>query len=46
LLPSFTLISAGLLWLAGALTVWTGWQYLMSTWAHFDSPPTTPTEPE
>jgi CDP-diacylglycerol--glycerol-3-phosphate 3-phosphatidyltransferase len=38
LLPSFTLISAGLLWIAGVLTVWTGWQYLMSTWAHFDSP--------
>ena len=39
LLPSFTLISAGLLWLAAALTVWTGWQYLMSTWSYFDTPP-------
>jgi len=46
LLPSFTLISAGLLWLAGLLTVWTGWQYLMSTWAHFDSPPTPPADPQ
>jgi CDP-diacylglycerol--glycerol-3-phosphate 3-phosphatidyltransferase len=39
LLPSFGLISALLLWLAAALTVWTGWQYLMSVWPHFDSPP-------
>ena len=45
LLPSFTLISAGLLWIAGILTVWTGWQYLMSTWAHFDSPPQPPVPP-
>jgi cardiolipin synthase len=39
LLPSFGLISGGLLWLAAILTVWTGWQYLMSVWPHFDSPP-------
>ncbi len=45
LLPSFTLISAGLLWIAGILTVWTGWQYLMSVWAHFDSPPQPPVPP-
>jgi cardiolipin synthase len=45
LLPSFTLISAGLLWIAGLLAVWTGWQYLMSTWAHFDSPPPPPADP-
>lgn len=37
LLPSFGFISGLLLWLAGALTVWTGWQYLASTWPHFDS---------
>lgn len=42
LLPSFTLISATLLWIAGALTVWTGWQYLRSVWVHFDSPPVDP----
>jgi cardiolipin synthase (CMP-forming) len=42
LLPSFTLISAGLLWLAAILTVWTGWQYLRSTWVHFDSPVSRP----
>jgi CDP-diacylglycerol--glycerol-3-phosphate 3-phosphatidyltransferase len=40
LLPSFGLISATLLWLAAALTVWTGWQYLVSVWPHFDSPTT------
>ncbi|MEO6012200.1 MAG: CDP-diacylglycerol--glycerol-3-phosphate 3-phosphatidyltransferase [Devosia sp.] len=39
LLPSFGLISALLLWIAAGLTVWTGWQYLRSSWAHFDSPP-------
>jgi len=37
LLPSFGFISAGLLWIAGALTVWTGWQYLAASWVHFDS---------
>lgn len=42
LLPSFGLISGGLLWLAAILTVWTGWQYLSSTWAHFGSPPPPP----
>ena len=45
LLPSFTLISAGLLWIAAILTVWTGWQYLMSSWAHFDSPQQPPVPP-
>ena len=45
LLPSFTLISAGLLWIAGLLTVWTGWQYLMSTWSYFDAPPQPPVPP-
>jgi CDP-diacylglycerol--glycerol-3-phosphate 3-phosphatidyltransferase len=38
LLPSFGFISALLLWLAAGLTVWTGWQYLLSVWPHFDSP--------
>ena len=27
-----------LLWLAGALTVWTGWQYLLSVWPYFSAP--------
>jgi CDP-diacylglycerol--glycerol-3-phosphate 3-phosphatidyltransferase len=27
-----------LLWLAGILTVWTGWQYLMSVWPYFSAP--------
>ncbi len=38
LLPSFGLISSGLLWIAGALTVWTGWQYLVSVWPYFGVP--------
>ena len=44
LLPSFGFISAALLWLAAALTVWTGWQYLQSVWIHFDSPPVPPAD--
>ncbi len=31
-------ISDILLWLAGALTVWTGWQYLVSVWPYFSAP--------
>src|SRR3569833_1873242 len=31
-------ISALLLWLAGILTVWTGWQYLLSVWPYFSAP--------
>jgi cardiolipin synthase (CMP-forming) len=45
LLPSFGFISGGLLWLAALLTVWTGWQYLASTWVHFASPPPPPPTP-
>jgi CDP-diacylglycerol--glycerol-3-phosphate 3-phosphatidyltransferase len=37
LLPSFGLISSLLLWLAGILTVWTGWQYLLSVWPYFSA---------
>ncbi|MGV3490791.1 MAG: CDP-diacylglycerol--glycerol-3-phosphate 3-phosphatidyltransferase [Devosia sp.] len=44
LLPSFGFISGALMWLAALLTVWTGWQYLLSVWPHFDSPPLPPTE--
>jgi cardiolipin synthase len=38
LLPSFWFISSGLLWIAGLLTVWTGWQYLRSVWPYFSAP--------
>ena len=37
LLPGFGLISSLLLWIAGALTVWTGWQYLVSVWPYFSA---------
>lgn len=36
LLPSFGLISSGLLWLAAILTVWTAWQYLRRAWPHLE----------
>jgi cardiolipin synthase len=26
------------LWIAAALTVWTGWEYLRSTWPHLSGP--------
>jgi len=45
LLPSFGFISGTLMWIAAALTVWTGWQYLMSTWPHLDTPPQPPVPP-
>jgi CDP-diacylglycerol--glycerol-3-phosphate 3-phosphatidyltransferase len=45
LLPSFGFISGTLLWIAAALTVWTGWQYLASSWAHLDTPPQPPVPP-
>lgn len=38
LLPGFGLISSLLLWIAGGLTVWTGWQYLVSVWPYFSAP--------
>ena len=38
LLPGFNLIADLLLWIAGALTVWTGWQYLVSVWPYFSAP--------
>jgi CDP-diacylglycerol--glycerol-3-phosphate 3-phosphatidyltransferase len=31
------LIAKLLLWLAGILTVWTGWQYFMSVWPYFSA---------
>lgn len=45
LLPSFGLISGTLLWIAAALTVWTGWQYLVSSWPHLDTPAQPPVPP-
>ncbi|MGV8854945.1 MAG: CDP-diacylglycerol--glycerol-3-phosphate 3-phosphatidyltransferase [Devosia sp.] len=32
--PELGLVSDILLWLAGALTLWTGWQYLAASWPH------------
>ena len=34
--PALPLI--GRLWIAAALTVWTGWEYLRSTWPHLSGP--------
>lgn len=31
-------ISHVVLWIAGGLTVWTGWEYLRSTWPHLAGP--------
>ncbi len=38
LLPGFAIIGELLLWIAGAMTVWTGWQYLRSVWPYFAAP--------
>jgi cardiolipin synthase len=35
-----------LLWLAAILTVWTGWQYLLSVWPYFSAPSAAPTPDE
>lgn len=45
LLPSFGFISGTLLWIAAALTVWTGWQYLLSSSPHLDTPAQPPVPP-
>jgi cardiolipin synthase len=34
IVPGLGLVSDILLWLAGILTVWTGWQYLRASWPH------------
>jgi cardiolipin synthase len=34
IVPGLGLASDILLWLAGILTVWTGWQYLRASWPH------------
>jgi cardiolipin synthase len=34
IIPGLGLVSDVLLWAAGALTLWTGWQYLRASWPH------------
>lgn len=34
IVPGLGLVSDILLWIAGALTLWTGWQYLRASWPH------------
>lgn len=34
IVPGFGLISDILLWAAGAITLWTGWNYLRASWPH------------
>lgn len=38
MLLGLAFISHIALWIAGALTVWTGWEYLRSTWPHLAGP--------
>jgi cardiolipin synthase len=37
IVPGLGLFSDLLLWLAGILTIWTGWQYLQASWPHLSS---------
>ncbi len=37
IVPGLGLISDLLLWLAGILTLWTGWQYLRASWPHLSA---------
>jgi cardiolipin synthase len=34
IVPGFGLVSDVVLWAAGILTLWTGWQYLRASWPH------------
>ena len=34
LIPGLRLISDLILWAAGAITLWTGWNYLRASWPH------------
>ncbi|MBB4051851.1 cardiolipin synthase [Devosia subaequoris] len=34
LIPGFTLLASLVLWVAGIITLWTGWQYLRASWPH------------
>jgi cardiolipin synthase (CMP-forming) len=38
MVPAVGLVSDLLLWVAGLLTVWTGYHYLYKAWPHLDSP--------
>lgn len=37
LVPGLGLVSDVLLWVAGILTLWTGWQYLRASWPHLSA---------
>ncbi|KRA40294.1 CDP-diacylglycerol--glycerol-3-phosphate 3-phosphatidyltransferase [Devosia sp. Root635] len=39
IVPGLGLVSDILLWVAGALTLWTGWQYLRASWPHLVEEP-------
>lgn len=39
IMPGFSLVSDLLLWAAGILTLWTGWQYLGASWPHLSADP-------
>jgi cardiolipin synthase len=34
ILPGLGLVSDAVLWIAGAITLWTGWTYLRASWPH------------
>jgi len=34
LIPGLTLVASLILWVAGIITLWTGWQYLRASWPH------------
>jgi cardiolipin synthase len=34
LIPGLALVSDIVLWIAGVITIWTGWQYLRASWPH------------
>ncbi len=34
IVPGLTLVSDLVLWIAGAITLWTGWDYLRASWPH------------
>ncbi|KKC37238.1 CDP-diacylglycerol--glycerol-3-phosphate 3-phosphatidyltransferase [Devosia epidermidihirudinis] len=37
IIPGLGLVSDIVLWVAGILTLWTGWQYLRASWPHLSS---------
>ena len=34
IVPGLALASDAVLWIAGAITLWTGWEYLRASWPH------------